>query len=52
MMDLVARVERASREHPDANALTSPDGRKSVNKNERALQRMGATEVAWMGGVR
>jgi hypothetical protein len=51
-MDVVARVERANREQPDANALASPDGRKSVNKNERALRSTGATEVACMGRIR
>ena len=32
LMDVVARVERAAREQPDANALTSPDGHLSYEQ--------------------
>lgn len=32
MMPIVARVERATREHPDANAVTSPDGHLSYRQ--------------------
>jgi amino acid adenylation domain-containing protein len=49
-MDVVARVERATREHPDANALTSPDGYLSYEQLwSRALALAGHLNVA---GVR
>ena len=32
LTEVVARVERATREHPDANALTSPDGHLSYRQ--------------------
>src|SRR5271156_68295 len=50
LMEVVARVERAAREHPDADALSSPDGHLSYEQLwSRALALAGGLNEA---GVR